>query len=303
MPKKQVFDSFLDGGYEAINKNDYDRAILLGKKAYEIADTYLQKSFSSQALGEFYLKKHEWTESAHWLLISIEFGNPKSMCLMGWLHYHDYLNEPLFHKNLAHDYFIRSARGGFNEGYYGLFLLENKYDYLAECRKKGYEPPMYNGKYISPLEYEPKSSEKDSLDKLYDESKEGNRKSFETMINRASKGDAEACHYVGLFLEETAQSPEAIDLALKWYNKGSALGNKSSERKKRLISGYSRNKEDICPRCQLGLVIRPAPNGGYFKGCPNYPRCRYTAPVSTPIYNGRKQVTEWDCFRTYMKKK
>lgn len=322
MYNAKQFDSLLRDGYNLALNNQFNKAISTIKIAFDNANTIQQKSYSSQVLGEIYLMKHDWKKSAHWLTISIGYDNTKALCKMGWLHYHDYLNESLFHKELAHDYFIRATRVGYGEGYYGLYLLEKDPNMLSECMKNGYNPPKSGKTYISPLDEKVESIEKSDpdtpyksknrnskstdmvdLDTLYDESKTGNSKAFKRMIDLASNGDADACHYVGLFLEETAQNPESIDLAIKWFDKGASLGNKSSERKKRILSGYSRNREDICPRCQVGLVIRPAPNGGYFKGCPNYPRCKYTTPVSTPIYNGRRQVTEWDCFRTYMKKK
>ena len=59
------------------------------------------------------------------------------------------------------------------------------------------------------------------------------------------------------------------------------VGGRDARKKhvKRIKSYRPQKAEGRCPRCGGGLVHRSGKNGGRFKGCSNFPKCRYTKSI------------------------
>lgn len=261
------------------------------------------------SLGRKFEGQSRWGDMARVYDQAIKLGSTEACCRMGWLHYNGTMYSG---KNLsaAHTYFDTAAKNGDPEGFYGLYLVnrdrlhpESAEKCLRASAEKGYKPAIseYRTKYPTrTLDIKVKKTKKsDDAEHLYNEAMEWNERSFRTLMEKAESGNAKACYYLGLFIEQSGNSEEHMELCTKWYNISKDLGYKKSEGKLRQIAGYSRNKEDVCPACGKVLVIRPGNNGGYFKGCSGYPSCQYTTPVSTPYYGKKPTLTELGCFIDY----
>lgn len=64
--------------------------------------------------------------------------------------------------------------------------------------------------------------------------------------------------------------------ALSKEEKNKLAKNHKSEIRSSLTQQKKRINENICPRCGNQLVVRKGKYGS-FKGCSNYPKCKFTA--------------------------
>lgn len=253
-------------------------------------------------------KKNRFDDAFDVYVEATKLGSTIAYCKMGWLYRRGCLSTGR-DIGAAHDCFEKAAKQNDPEGYWGLYCLGNQYvdDNAERClikaTKMGYKPAIkeykktHSGQDIE--EVIEKEKKLDEVELLYKESKELRRGSFLKLLDLAEHDNAKACYYMGLFIQEAGKTENHKKLYTRWYEKSEELGYKKSKEKLRTIAGYSKNKENICPRCGRGLVIRPGNNGGYFKGCSGYPACRYTTPVSTPYYGNKEDMTEIECFMIY----
>lgn len=139
--------------------------------------------------------------------------------------------------------------------------------------------------------------------------------SFSTLLALGNCGDQMACYYLGIFLEKVATTDIGLLYAMKWFHRGSGMGNRECAAKYAELDERLDNRINRCPCCGSKMRTIPSRNGGYFKGCSRYPECKYTCdPGFTEYYElngvirpkmsvgnalGRGFITERDLFDDY----
>ena len=276
-------------------------------------DHKLQKGKQALNLGDKLARQGKMSEAAVEYAKAIKYGNIAACCRLGWMHYDGKMYSG---KNISHaiGYFHAAAEHGSGEGFYGLYVCGgyywdkmSPYEYLKRAAELGYKPALeeFKKKYNEPITKKETikmpNGNLDDVEFSYYKAKMKDKNAFITLKNMAENNDSKACYFMGMFIQNSGNTEEHEELCLKWYKKSYELGYKKAKEAIRLATGYSRNNEDVCPRCGKPLTIRPGNNGGYFKGCSGFPKCQYTTQVSTPYYGKMVKMSELDCFMIYCK--
>ena len=294
----QPSDFLLKLGSKLYKEREYDFA------SAALVESHAKGNMSAaHVLGNVYKIKGEYGKAIEWLRMSISEGNQDSRRELAWA-----LLLENFEQNHceATAIFDKIRKEGDSEGEFGLGYIEERL---------GNPNDALNHYYNSAVRKNEKAKEKVKLEALKNNSKAayfysdlvsgeerykfllgacllGNRTAFKRLMNES--GNKLASQYLGTFFEYCEQYPEHAELALKWYDRS---GTEDSRIRMKIVVGRKYNTEEYCPYCHVKLRIIRGENGGYFKGCPNYPGCGYTTNTITNIY--RTVGGEYQCFDSY----